>query len=701
MINDTIDKGLFNDLLSAFLGPHAVSSDMARYATYASAAVAGGALYYYLNTQGPQPVRLIDYKKQTCEIPGRTDGARVNVLNPTDKLLSFYYEDAKTLYEVFKKGKQLSNDGNYLGWKPSEKEPYKWLKYSEVEKIAQEIGSAFIELGLEPAKEGFVGIFARNRVEWLLTEVATNGYSFTNVPLYDTLGSEAISYILVQTQLRIVVCDDSAKAIQLMNSKSSLEHIVVIEKITDEVRTKAADLGIKIHSFEELKEIGRKNLKNPIPAKPDDLATICYTSGTTGTPKGAMITHQNIVSIVSTVLFYMKKTRIILDGEERYLSYLPLAHMFERCAVAVLTCMGGEIGFYQGDVRKLIDDMKEVRPTIFCTVPRLLNRIYAKVTENLEKSSSFKKNVFKWAFAQKEKEVMRGIIRNNSIYDFAFKQIRATMGGAVKFILTGSAPVSPEILHFLRVVTGCIVIEGYGATETGGACSIQLPGETTVGNIGPPFLCSMFKLADVPEMNLVASRDNRGEILVHGTNVFKGYFKDEEKTKAALDADGWYHTGDVGSYDENGCMRVVDRVKNIFKLQQGEYIAPEKIENIYVRSKYVAQVFIYGNSYKSSLIAIIVPEETVLAEWAQQNGQEADFKKLCANAELKKLVLKDITSLGKEAGLKGFEQARDIYLSHEHFSIENGLLTPTMKAKRAELQKHFQAEIDAMYKDTE
>lgn len=248
---------------------------------------------------------------------------------------------------------------------------------------------------------------------------------------------------------------------------------------------------------------------------------------------------------------------------------------------------------------------------------------------------------------------MRGIIRNNSIYDFAFKQIRATMGGAVKFILTGSAPVSPEILHFLRVVTGCIVIEGYGATETGGACSIQLPGETTVGNIGPPFLCSMFKLADVPEMNLVASRDNRGEILVHGTNVFKGYFKDEEKTKAALDADGWYHTGDVGSYDENGCMRVVDRVKNIFKLQQGEYIAPEKIENIYVRSKYVAQVFIYGNSYKSSLIAIIVPEETVLAEWAQQNGQEADFKKLCANAELKKLVLKDITSLGKEAGLKG------------------------------------------------
>lgn len=264
----------------------------------------------------------------------------------------------------------------------------------------------------------------------------------------------------------------------------------------------------------------------------------------------------------------------------------------------------------------------------------------------------------------------------------------------------GSAPISPEILHFLRVVTGCTVIEGYGATETGGACSIQLPGETTVGNIGPPFLCSMFKLGDVPEMNLVASRDNRGEILVHGTNIFKGYFKDEEKTRAALDADGWYHTGDIGSFEANGTMKVVDRVKNIFKLQQGEYIAPEKIENIYVRSKYVAQVFVYGNSYKSSLIAVIVPEETVLLEWAQQNGLDAaDMKQLCANPELKKLVLKDINNLGKEAGLKGFELARDLYLHHELFSIENGLLTPTMKAKRAELQKYFQKEIDLMYKD--
>lgn len=253
-------------------------------------------------------------------------------------------------------------------------------------------------------------------------------------------------------------------------------------------------------------------------------------------------------------------------------------------------------------------------------------------------------------------------MRNDGIYDFAFKKIRESLGGCCKMIITGSAPISPEILHFLRVVTGCFVVEGYGATETGGACSVQLPGETSVGNIGPPFGCCMYKLIDVPEMNLVVSKDNRGEVCIYGHNVFKGYYKDEEKTKAALDADGWYHSGDIGMFDKNGCLKIVDRVKNIFKLQQGEYIAPEKIENIYVRSKYVAQVFIYGNSLKSSLVSIIVPEETVVYEWAKQNNIEAKFDELCQHPELKKTILKDINQMGKDGGLKGFEQVCFLFL---------------------------------------
>lgn len=460
----------------------------------------------------------------------------------------------------------------------------------------------------------------------------------------------------MQTELKVVVCDDSEKALQLMNNKSNIEYIVVIESINNDALNKAKEMNITLISFENVKEKGLANLKKPIPPKPDDLATVCYTSGTTGTPKGALITHKNVISVASSMLQYIKSTKLINEGEERYISYLPLAHMFERVCQAVIVATGGRIGFYQGDIKKLVDDMKEVKPTIFCTVPRLLNRIYAKIRDNLDKAPAYKKVLFKWAFSNKEKEVLNGIVRNNSFYDFAFKQIRESLGGNTKFIITGSAPISAEVLHFLRVVAGCHVLEGYGATETGGATSVQIPFETTVGNVGPPFSCSKFKLIDVPEMNLVVSRDNKGEILIGGNNIFKGYYKDEEKTKAALDNDGWYHTGDIGIFESNGTLKVVDRVKNIFKLQQGEYIAPEKIENIYVRSKYVAQVFIYGNSYKSSLIGIIVPEETVLFEWAKQNNMETNMKDLCKNDEIKKMILKDITQLGKAGGLKGFEQ---------------------------------------------
>lgn len=213
------------------------------------------------------------------------------------------------------------------------------------------------------------------------------------------------------------------------------------------------------------------------------------------------------------MLTYVEKTGLMDKQQDRYLSYLPLAHMFERVSQATIVSMGGKIGFYQGDIKKLVDDMKELKPTIFCTVPRLLNRIYSKINDNLEKSPAYKKAIFKYSFAQKEKMVKRGIVRSDSIYDFAFKTIRESLGNSVKILISGSAPISAEVLHFMRVCTGCYVMEGYGATETGGASSVQLPGETTVGNVGPPFLCSMYKLADVPEMNLDAKRDNRGEVI--------------------------------------------------------------------------------------------------------------------------------------------------------------------------------------------
>jgi len=671
----------------------------------AGTALLGGSLYYYLNSTNTKNRKnnvlldTIDLKNQSREVKNHEDGSRISNINNSDILLSNCFQDGKTLYELFLRGKKISNNNDYLGTRKTTKEPFKWLSYSQVNDMAEKIGSAFIHFGLQPAKETLIGIYAKNRPEWVITEEACNAYSFVTVPLYDTLGEEAIQYILLQTEMRLVVCDDSEKAMHLMKSRTNLEYIVVVDQIKDEIREKATEMNIKLVSFDEIQEIGQTNLRRPIPPNENDMATICYTSGTTGQPKGAMITHRNMVSIGSSMYINLEqsKEKFAHEGAHRYLSYLPLAHMLERVSQSFIKSFGGKIGFYQGDIKLLSEDLRDLKPTIFITVPRLLNRIYSKVTDNLERAPFYKKFLFRWAFANKEQEVLKGIVRNNSIYDYVFKQIRESLGGSVKFIFTGSAPISTDVLHFLRVVCGCHVLEGYGATETGGASSVQIPHESTVGNVGPPFACCMYKLIDVPSMNLDVKRDNKGEICVFGTNIFKGYYKDEEKTREALDDDGWYHTGDIGIWETNGTLKIVDRVKNIFKLQQGEYVAPEKIENIYVRSRYVAQSFVYGNSYKSSLVGIIVPEETIMIEWAKNNNlANLSFKDLCANSEVKQVILKDLELQAKAGGLKGFEKVKDIYLHDELFSIENGLLTPTMKSKRNDLQKYFQSQLDVM-----
>uniref|UniRef100_A0A3P9P4V2 long-chain-fatty-acid--CoA ligase n=1 Tax=Poecilia reticulata TaxID=8081 RepID=A0A3P9P4V2_POERE len=267
-------------------------------------------------------------------------------------------------------------------------------------------------------------------------------------------------------------------------------------------------------------------------------------------------------------------------------------------------------------------------------------------------------------------------------------------------MVTGAAPISPSVLSFLRAALGCQIFEGYGQTECAAACTFTLPGDATAGHVGVPLPCNFVKLVDVEEMNYFAS-NGEGEVCIKGTNVFKGYLKDPEKTAEALDKDGWLHTGDIGKWLPNGVLKIIDRKKNIFKLAQGEYIAPEKIENVYVRCGPVAQVFVHGDSLQSSLVAIVVPDADVLPGFAKSLGIQGSIEELCKNTVVKKAIITDMTKLGREAGLKSFEQVKHFYvhLHPELFTIENGLLTPTLKAKRAELKELFQPQIDKLYAD--
>uniref|UniRef100_K7GCL6 Long-chain-fatty-acid--CoA ligase n=1 Tax=Pelodiscus sinensis TaxID=13735 RepID=K7GCL6_PELSI len=638
-----------------------------------------------------------DLAMQSVEVEGGEHARRSSLLH-SDELLTYYYDNVRTVYEIFQRGLEVSNNGPCLGVrKPNQ--PYEWISYKEVSERAEYVGSALLHRGYKPTPDQYIGIFAQNRPEWVIIEQGCYTYSMVAVPLYDTLGAAAISYILNKADIALVFCDQSDKAKLLLDNvergeNPSLKTIIIMESFDSGLIECGKKCGVEVLSMREL-EVRTKDFPTSLyPPNPEDLAVICFTSGTTGNPKGAMITHQNIVSNASAFVKATEKS-IAVSTEDVLISFLPLAHMFERVVECVILCHGARIGFFQGDIRLLMDDLKTLQPTVFPVVPRLLNRMFDKIFG--QANTSLKRWILDFASKRKEAELKSGIIRKNSLWDkLIFHKIQASLGGRVRLMITGAAPVSATVLTFLRAALGCQFYEGYGQTECTAGCSLTMAGDWTAGHVGAPMPCSLLKLVDVEEMHYFAVK-GEGEVCVKGSNVFQGYLKDPAKTAEVLDRDGWLHTGDIGKWLPNGTLKIVDRKKHIFKLAQGEYIAPEKIENVYMRSEPVAQVFVYGESLQAFLIAVVVPDAETLSNWAKKKGFEGSYEELCKNKDIRKHILEDMLKVGKESGLKSFEQVKGIALSPEMFSIENGLLTPTLKAKRRELQKYFQSQIDELY----
>jgi len=611
-----------------------------------------------------------------------------------DKLVETYVSNVTTLYENFRHGLDISANRNCLGWRQGNG-TYQWLTYQEVHERFIALGSGLVQLGFKP--KDIVGIFSRNRPEWVLTEQAANAFSMILVPLYDTLGAEAVQFIVTQTQTRIVFCTpDKIKQLEPCLAESNITHVVTFEPIEDEgALATLRNHKIDVRTIDEVIKMGKENPADPVPPKPDDLCTIGYTSGTTGVPKGVMLSHRNFIANVAGVLVSQPG---IIRQSDISISYLPLAHAFERLLQATLFSQGGSVGFYRGTVPELFDDIAELKPTIFPSVPRLFNRLYDKVMAQRAELTGLKKFLFEEAWSAKVDGLKRGYFKH-ALWDWlVFSKIGAKLGGSVRLMVTGSAPISAEVKDFLRICFSVDMIEGYGQTECCAAACAAMPSDLTSGHVGPPLPNSDIKLVDVPEMGYRASDtpNPRGEICFRGPSVFSGYYKAPEKTAETLDEDGWLHSGDIGEMLPNGTLRIIDRKKDIFKLSQGEYIAPDKLASAYQKSPMVAQIFIYGNSLKASLVAVVVPDSEVLLPWAKQKGLEGDLKALCKNAQVKKKIQKSLKKAGEKAHLMGFERLADIYLDHESFSLENNLVTPTFKLKRPELYKYYKQSIEDM-----
>jgi len=638
----------------------------------------------------------------TPDGPGGDSDARVSIMGEKGTLVSKPFGCA-TLYEIFQHGIKTSNDGPCLGWRPAPDAPYTFHSYSVVHAMAKDfVKGLTLAGGLERGNpESFLGIYSQNRVEWMVAAIGCWMMSNSIVPLYDTLGPEACGFIMDQTEMVSILCDTQVRAQAILDKispTSKTKFLILVNAVDDAFRSAASEKGVSVLDVQALVAAGKANdTLDTHPPKPSDLGIVCYTSGTTGNPKGVMITHANYCGTVAGLLAWAKPLN--LGSEEAHICYLPLAHVLEQSVFFVTLALGGKVGFYQGDIKLLTSDMQALQPTLFPTVPRLLNRIHDTVRSNV-KDSRIKEFFFNLALSRKQAAVKNGVFQRDTIWDYiAFKKIHDLLGGRLKAIFSGSAPLDPEVMEFARAAMGAYVVEGYGQTECSGVAVVQLIGENATGEIGPPIPCTKIKLVDVPEMSYFAS-ENKGEICIKGTNVFQGYYKDPERTRETLDSEGWLHTGDIGTWSDSGSLKIIDRKKNIFKLAQGEYVAPEKIEIVYARSSFVAQVFVHGESLKSVVVAVIVPDEARVRAWAKtaEGVDEAlPFAELTSLEALKKTVLDDIVGLGKQAKLASFEQVKDIYLDPEIWTAENDLLTPTFKAKRPALLKKYRAVIDKMY----
>ncbi|KAK9324695.1 eukaryotic long-chain fatty acid CoA synthetase (LC-FACS) [Lipomyces orientalis] len=650
-----------------------------------------------------------------------------------ETLIDTIHPSILTLYDSFANGVRNHADANCLGHReyiPEYKtwSPYIWESYARVAERRTDFGSGLLKLAREvacvekPDKFG-VALFSPNRAEWVITDLALHAYNLYGVTLYDSLGPDSSEYILNLTEVPILVASLS-NIPEILTMKHKLPHLKVIISM-DELESPIDTPGnsrrsllrawtkaqkVALYSFTEVERIGRDALAPHNPPAPTDTMTINFTSGTTGVPKGVVITHATAVAGMTSALLHIETSP---KKNDVLLSYLPVAHIYERISLCQAISFGAAYGFLHGPVLELIDDIKTLRPTVFPSVPRLLNRIEEALRAKTVKAPGLAGMLSRRALQAKLDDMANGGTGRIAVWDVLWsRKIRKNAGfDRLVTAVSGAAPISDTTLQFLRAAFACNMIQGYGLTESFAIGLVGEPDDKKPGHCGPPVVGVEVKLKDVPEMKYLSTDKPcpRGELLMRGPIIFKEYYKEPKKTADAIDEEGWFHTGDVAKIDQLGRVSIIDRVKNFFKLAQGEYVAPEPIENIYLAGcELVSQVFVHGDSVQTFLVGILGINPDTFAPFASRllnrSISPSDLHELASAAgerKVREAVLRDLDRIARQANLHGYERVKNLVLKIDPFNIENDLLTPSLKVKRPQTVECYRAEIDKMYAEGE
>jgi long-chain acyl-CoA synthetase len=533
-----------------------------------------------------------------------------------------------------------------------------------------------------------VALLSENRPEWCVADYACLTCGITNVPIYPTLPAEQMAYILRDAgavAIFVSTTEQAAKIAQVRGELPALRHVIgFTEALVAGMDHTLAGLEAQGAAAESPATLAQYRA-DALSVRPDDLATIIYTSGTTGEPKGAMLSHGNITSNVIAV-----QQVIPFRSDDVSLSFLPLSHILERMFDYLMFSVGVSICYVES-IDTIIQNIAEVRPTIVVSVPRIYEKIYARVLESALAGGAAKKAIFfwarrvgdRWAAEKQAGRAPKGMLGfNYSIADrLVFSKLRARVGGRMRYFVSGGAPLAAEINSFFYAA-GLLILEGYGLTETSPVIAVNTPENNRIGTVGKP-------ISGV-EVSFAAD----GEILTRGPHVMKGYYNKPDATREAIDADGWFHTGDIGVLEE-GFLRITDRKKDIIVTAGGKNIAPQPIENQVRNNEFVLQAVMIGDKRKFPIM-LVVPNFENLAKWAASQGLNfPDHHSMLTHPAIIAKMEKEV--LERLHGLAHFEQPKKVGLLENDFTIESGELTPTLKVKRRVVDQRYRALIDALY----
>uniref|UniRef100_A0AAQ4Q2M4 long-chain-fatty-acid--CoA ligase n=1 Tax=Gasterosteus aculeatus aculeatus TaxID=481459 RepID=A0AAQ4Q2M4_GASAC len=563
---------------------------------------------------------------------------------------------------------------------------YNWLSYEETYEASKSFGSGLAALGQRPKCN--IAIFCETRAEWVVAAQACFMYNFPLVTLYSTLGPTAIAHGLNETEITHII-----------TSKDLLQ-----SRLKVPARPPSSVSGMHLY-FSELEGVCLFVYRR----KPEssDIAVIMYTSGSTGIPKGVMISHGNIIAGITGMAERLPN----LNETDTYIGYLPLAHVLELSAELVCISHGCRIGY--SSPQTLADqstkikkgskgDTSVLKPTLMAAVPEIMDRIYKNVMTKVEEMSKLQKTLFVLAYNYKMEQISKGY--STPLCDsLVFKRVRALLGGNMRVLLSGGAPLSAATQHFMNICLCCPVGQGYGLTETCGAGTISEIWDYSTGRVGAPLICSEITLKDWEEGGYYSTDkpNPRGEIVIGGPNVTMGYYKKESRNREDFYVDEhgqrWFCTGDIGEIHSDGCLKIIDRKKDLVKLQAGEYVSLGKVEAVLKNCSLIDNICAYANSDQSYVISFVVPNHKQLMVLAEQMQLKGTREEICNNAQMEKEVLRIITEAAVSAKMERFEIPKKIRLSAEPWTPETGLVTDAFKLKRKELKSHYQDDIERMY----